>query len=357
MIPDWKMIPVGAEPLSMIEQWPLAEAGLSARIVNACSADGIERLGELRQASPSRLLKLPHFGRKSLEHCHRFQESCHELAAGSLQIRSLREWMETFISPDGYEVISSRYGFFRADLGAGRKFFTLQDIANRTGRSRERIRQVEESSIAMLAKKLPRSGLRAAALALSTWLETQDDSADWAAFQTLSGWKEWDGASPAALAFYLGELFPTILTIREDYASRIPPDKLQNYRAAALSRIKTLNQPVSLTELIESIRKEFPETSKACLEKLLQLELQHASDLICTVNGQCCGPRSLCLAHLLRNQLRGLEQPVHFRELARLVNQQLTPAQAAGAGTVLRCLTHRDFRRRDFGLYSMSSAG
>lgn len=347
------MIEIPAQALSTVEKWPLSESGLSTRIVNACQAEKIRTVGDLRKTSPATLLRLPHFGIKSMESCRVFHSQCDRLSAGTLRIQSLREWMQYFISCDGYEVISSRYGFFRTDSGVGRKFFTLQDIANRTGRSRERIRQVEETSIRALAHELPQAGLMAAAHKVSSWLTTREGSAAWRDIDAETGWKEWDGASPASVAYYLGELFPDILTLRKGYASQLSSKTVKGACETASTLLQSLSLPISLPDLARRIQQSMPDLSRKHLHNFLQLELQHATEFICTVDGCYCGPRILCLTELCKDHLERHTTAVHFREVARQVNLRLAPEQSVGAGTVLQCLGQAGFRRRGSGLYTI----
>ena len=196
------MLTLPSIPLSQSNKWLLETSGLSARIVNATTDAGFRTVADLRKASGKDLLALNHFGERSLNQCTDFLQRCEDLSAGALTVASISTWIEYFTGPDTYEVLSRRYGFFRADPGASRNFYTLQDIANRTGRSRERIRQVEEMSFTELRKELPRAGLLAGCQVFIKWLKTQHGSATWESFHHLHGLEEFDGASPASLAFF-----------------------------------------------------------------------------------------------------------------------------------------------------------
>ncbi|MCX6996100.1 MAG: hypothetical protein NTV49_03210 [Kiritimatiellaeota bacterium] len=111
-----------------LDDWPLAEAGLSFRATRAIRASGLRTVGQLRDCPDAKLLELWSFGRKTLVEVHAFFGFCERLEQGQQTFRSLREVFELFLPANQREILYARFQMEAAASHPPRRRATLQHI-------------------------------------------------------------------------------------------------------------------------------------------------------------------------------------------------------------------------------------
>ena len=93
-----------------IDDWPVAETGLSARVVHCLDQAGVKTISQLRDWSDKQLLKLTNFGSTSLDNVRWFFGWTRRLEAGNGQIANFRALLREFLNQQEVFVLEQRYG-------------------------------------------------------------------------------------------------------------------------------------------------------------------------------------------------------------------------------------------------------
>src|SRR5271170_3646470 len=82
----------------MIDNWPVAGSGLSARVVHCLEEAGVKNIGQLRDWGDQQLLNLTNFGATSLDNVHWFFHWARRLEAGNGQVANFRALLREFLN-------------------------------------------------------------------------------------------------------------------------------------------------------------------------------------------------------------------------------------------------------------------
>ena len=148
------MLQVKPVSRDVIDSWPVTGSGLPVRVVNSVAPANVERIGKLRGWSDHDLLALRSLGRISLTNIRSFFKLCGQIEQGKQTFQNIREVFDIFLDNAELKVLTARYGFERQDLAASRSWATLQEIGNAEHKTRERIRQIQETATDQLSSLL-----------------------------------------------------------------------------------------------------------------------------------------------------------------------------------------------------------
>ena len=137
-----------------IDAWPVDESGLPVRVVNSVLTAGVTTVGQLRAQSDQDLLALRSLGRISLGHIRSFFKLCGQIEQGKQSFNSIRELLPLFLDAPEMKVVTARYGFELEEPTASRNCATLQEIGDAEHKTRERVRQVQETAMQKLRSRL-----------------------------------------------------------------------------------------------------------------------------------------------------------------------------------------------------------
>lgn len=337
-----------------IDAWPIEEAGLPVRVVNAVRTVPVRSVGELRQLPDSHLLKLRSLGRISLGHVHSFFRTCGQIEQGRQRFGTIQEIFALCLDDAERAVLTARYGLDHDPEKPLRRRTTLQHIADAKQITRERVRQVQDAGLRNLQSRLARACLQPFYDFLCAQLDRKSGLAGGADILPLRSEPALGGLNPQGLLRLLSEVEPERLVSHHGYFSTLPLDFLQ----ALESRLKTLlsqaGRPLTLEELMT---RAGPESLAPFKQPAAALEclLNHDPDVAATTDRRFFlygdGARAFVLEILAR-----MERPAHYRKITTTFNEALKPEKRKGAGFMLELLigTPR-CTRVDRGIYDLKA--
>lgn len=340
-------------PASEMNSWKINDCDLPQRVIRVMAENSIHSVADLSRLSQDELLQFETLGQSSVKAIEAFQGRLKALKEGGLKTSDLTDWLTSCLKEEYLEVLTLRYGLYRSDHDAKRGYFSLQEIANRSGRTRERIRQVENQATKALRSQIAWTGLSLFAGLAVEFLREQNSSCCWVDFSTLPK-PAWIGSfSTAPALLLLAKLFPDILHAERHYISLIP----NALRAQIIEKTKqclanqpTAQNPEQLTEqLTESFRTETRPRQETT--QLIAVALRHDPAVLPFRDGTLQDLKQ-GLPQRCREILNSTGQhALHFREITALLNEQLLPSRQIGAGIVLKSLDASNAERVLHGLY------
>ncbi len=320
----------------MIDNWPIAKSGLSARVVHCLEEAGVKSIGQLRGWNDQQLLNLTNFGATSLENVRWFFNWTRRLEAGNGQVANFRALLREFLNTQEVFVIEQRYGLTDPLFRPQMKRRTLQEIARMRIRvTRERVRQIEESAIAALRSNLARTVAEsqevywANQILSGSCVVTSAELSGWAYDPALGGYQPWGSL------LLTSETLERI-TFRHDYFSVLPVPVLNLVEKQILQLLHASREPVPFEKILASISDELSFLNGQ-RPRLVTVLLDHHPEISGTVERRYFLPMvgaPLVIADILRRR----QEPVHFHELTRLYNERMQPHSRKGTGYILRVL-------------------
>lgn len=346
------MLTAPAVPEVEINGWPIPESGLPARVVHSTQVAGIATIGELRGWQDSDLLNLHALGKKSLVEIHDFFGMCERLAEGRLAFAHLIELLRTFLDDDEFTVLSSRYGFdLAAPLPSGSSM-TLQEIGNRTHRTRERVRQIEESAMQRLESRLCRCALAPWHDYFAGMLDTADGCMACGDLFEHTRRSLFDYSNPCALLFLLCGLNGSRITYRNGFFSLWTAKELDRLPLEIFEWLRRHGGQGQLAEACGHLQKKRPGLREA-VRKHAQLLSEHCPDIAVAADGRIFSYDD-GMNRFLADVLKRFKGPANYRVIAREANEMLRPASRRGAGFWLKALrAHPEISMRESGRYEL----
>ncbi|NCC49785.1 MAG: hypothetical protein EOM20_01085 [Spartobacteria bacterium] len=337
----------------VIDAWPLKEAGLPVRVLNSVQPTGLQTVGELRAWSTAKLLKLRSLGRISIRRIQSFFEVADRIESGGQYIRHLREVFDLFLDHDEISVLLFRYGLDVEGTEASRKCMTLQDIGNRTNRTRERVRQIEET-----AKEKMRSRLAALCLQpfydlFSQRIESLGKGVSCTEMQGRGATPALDNYNLCAVLLLLCDLHPELLTYYNGIFSTLSEKELKEIERLALARLESHKTFVPLEKIYDEVSSKINFVQGEALRKLLMILLDRNSHVAATTDNRYF-PCASAPADFVRTIMETMPIPAHFREITLQCNQLLKSQSHMGSGFILKTLnSHPGFERANRGTYTI----
>ncbi|HUI06519.1 MAG TPA: DNA-directed RNA polymerase subunit alpha C-terminal domain-containing protein [Verrucomicrobiae bacterium] len=327
-----------------IDDWPVPESGLSARVVHCLGQADVKTIGHLRDWNDKQLLKLTNFGSTSLDNIRWFFGWTRRLEAGNGHIASFRALLREFLNQQEVFVLEQRYGLTDPLFRPHMKRRTLQEIAEMHIRvTRERVRQIEESGIAALRSRLARAVGESQEIYWANRVLSRgcvvasSEVSEWAGDPMLGGYQPWGAL------LLLSETLERI-TFRYDYFSVLPDHVLNQVEKQILQLLHNAKEPVPFEKILASVSDELSFLNGQ-RPRLVTVLLDHHPEISGTVDRLYFLPM-LGAPQVIVDILRGRREPVHFHELTRLYNERMLPHSRKGTGYILRVLNLMPEARR-----------
>lgn len=335
-----------------LDTWPIQESGLSTRVLNGARAAQVTTLGDLRAMSDAEIIAIRTLGRVSLRTIHRYFELCDRIERGQQVFLTIREIFDLFLDQDEINVLARRYGLLRLDRSASRNFMTLQEIANETQRTRERIRQVTQQAQAGLTNRMARHCFKPFLLYVTRFMESKGKAITCEECGDLEEQSWLAGYNPCALMLLLHDLNPGSFTALPGVMTTIPHDEAQRAITAAEDWLDGREDLVPLADLHQALAAQGALQSSQFPPGALGKMLDQSGHVGATVDGRYFSFKTGTAPLLLEILLSG-EQPAHYRTLGMIYNQHVKPTGRKGHGTLLKHITRSPlFRKTDRGLYA-----
>jgi hypothetical protein len=320
-----------------IDQWPVSEAGLSARVVHCLQREKVRTVGQLRGWNDRNLLALEHFGTTSCQNVRWFFKWTQKIEDGKSRAADFRAFLREFLNRQEVHVLEQRYGLTDPLFRPHMKRRTLAEIARemRGGVTRERVRQVEESALRTLRAKLPgavgeaQEVYWANRIQSSSCVITAAELADWVEDPMLVGYQPW------GVLLLLSETFSRI-TFRYDYFTTLSPQVLNQVEKQILQQLHAEREPVPFERILAQVSDDL-DFLNGQRPRLVTAMLDHHPAISGTVERRYFLP-AMGAPVVLTGILQDRPQPVHFHELTRLYNQRMLPHSQKGSGYILRIL-------------------
>jgi hypothetical protein len=321
---------------TQIDNWPIAQSGLNARVVHCLDQAGVRTVGELRQWTDRQLLELRSLGTSSVRDVRRFFQLTEQLESGRGHAAHLRALLRSFLNRQEQFVLEQRYGLCDPHFRPNRTRCTLQQIAAKCDNiTRERVRQIEEVALAKLRSKLCHA---VAQPQFSHWISriqqrgcviTSEELVDCVGEPRLGGYYPWG-------ALLLMTELTERINFRYDYFSTLPLPVFNQVEKQILQLLGGAVEPVPFEKVLATVSDELSFLN-GLRPRLVTVLLDHHPEISGTVDRRyflsAAGAAGV-VADILRSQ----RQPLHFHELTRLYNQRMQPHSRRGTGFILHVL-------------------
>ena len=343
--------PVGRET---IDAWPVDGSGLPVRVVNSVQTAGVTTVGQLRAQSEQDLLALRSLGRISIGHIRSFFKLCGQIEQGKQSFNSIRELLPLFLDGPEMKVIAARYGLEleeRTNAGNG---MTLQEIGDAEHKTRERVRQIQETAMQKLRSRLATVCLGPFYTYFAGLLEARGTSVPCADIANLKNEAPAGGYNICGLLMLLSELHPGRLTSYNGFFSTLDEHIIRAVESQAVERLNRASKPVLLDEILESTTIPSP-AGQEQKEQLLSCILDHCTLIAATLDHRYFTYERGTQA-FLAEVMKDLERPAHYRKITDAFNDRLKSPSRKGAGFILEALNAAPLCTRvDRGIYDLKA--
>ncbi|HRZ12901.1 MAG TPA: sigma factor-like helix-turn-helix DNA-binding protein [Kiritimatiellia bacterium] len=337
-----------------LDAWPIAEAGLPVRVVNAVREVPVSTVGQLRQLPDPDLLKLRSLGRISLGHIHAFFRICGQIEQGRQRFGTVQEVFALCLDDAERNVLAGRYGLDRDPEKPSRRRMTLQQIADAGHITRERVRQIQDAGLRKLQSRIAQVCLQPFYDYACGQVEKRGGLAGGAELLGLRSEPAMGGLNPLGLMRLLSEVRSARLVHYNGFFSTFSLDFLQALESRLTAILSQAGQPLSLDELM---KRAGTETLASLREPAAAIEclLDHAPAVASTTDRRFFLYRNGAGPYVVE-VLGRLDRPAHYRKITSTFNESLKPAKRKGAGYVLELLiaTPR-CTRVDRGIYDLKA--
>ena len=348
------MLRVASIRRESMDGWLIDESGLPMRVVHSIRTAGIVTVGQLRAQSDQDLLALHRLGRISLGHIRSFFKLCSQIEQGKQSFKGIRELLLLFLDAPEMKVVTARYGFELEEPKASRNCLTLQKIAEAEHKTRERVRQVQETAVLKLRSRLAAVCLEPFYIFFSNLLEAQGSSTTCADVMTLG--KQWPAGdyNICGVLMLLSDLHPERIAFYNNFFSTLSEQTIRTMESQAVEILDRLAKPVSLDEILKAVMILSP-SNEDRKKQLLSCILEHCPLFAATLDHRYFTYESGTPAFLVE-VLKDLKRPVHYRVLTKAFNDRLKSMSRKGAGFILESLKKAPLCMRvDRGVYDLKA--
>ena len=304
------MLQVAPVSREIIDGWPVEGSGLSVRVVNSVRTAGVSTVGELRAQSDQDLLALRSLGRISLGHIRGFFKLCGQIEQGKQSFNGIRELLPLFLDGPELKVIVARYGL--EELSDEKGGATLQEIGDAEHKTRERVRQIQETAMQKLCSRTATICLEPFYAFFCALLETRGTSATCVDLRTLNREPAASGYNLCGVFRLLSELHPSQITYHNHFFSTLNEPTIQTMESQALDLLNRTAQLIPLDQLVEA-ESMSSLSDRQQKKQLLSCILDHCPQAAATLDQRYFSYESGTPA-FLAEIMNGLERPVHYRK-------------------------------------------
>ena len=336
-----------------VNDWLIRESGLPVRVVNRCAAAGISTVGELRSMGDARLRRVPGLNSGSIRHVRRFLDLCDRVAAGTALFESLSDILDFFLKPVERDVVTRRYGLALPTPPSAARAETLQSVADSTGVTRERARQVQRRATAALSSDLAQACLDPLYGAFEEFINGRfgvatDREITEVRIEPLGR------SNPSRVLLMLCNCSARI-RFMDGLFTTIPADKLDPVASRLLDTLRADALPHSLDSLVGVLDGYGLANTPDAARRIAGLVLEHAGDVSC-VAGERYFHTPTGAAGFVEDILRRLPAPAHFRIVQDEYNKAMRPGSRKGTGFILGVLSDETrFQRTATGTYELAT--
>ncbi len=177
---------------------------------------------------------------------------------------------------------------------------------------------------------------------------TGEELNDWREDPRLGGYQPW------GVLFLVSEVSAAI-DLHFDYFTTLAPRALARIEERAMDVLREANGLVPLAT-IKAALAEIVDDPRGHMHHVVKVVLSHHPD-ICGTHEGCYFLPSSGTPVVIRNIFEHVNQPLHFRDLARHYNERMLPASRKGAGYLLRALNLMpQVERVDRAVYQLAAS-
>ena len=349
------MLQVKPVTREVIDAWPVAESGLPIRVVNSVAPAHVQTIAQLRSMSDAELLALRSLGKISLGHVRSFLKLCNQIEQGKQAFLNVQEVFSIFLDDAELGVLSARYGFGRKDLGASRNCVTLQEIGNAEHKTRERVRQIQETAMRQLQSRLARICLQPFIDYFVSYLEGLGRVANCVDLAPLQNDSAFAGFNPCSVLLLLGDLRPDRITFYNGFFSILALPAIRQVEDRATGILRAAAGPVALDHIVTDLSPVPEAGNPEQARRIISCVMDHCPHAAATLDSRYF-LYSVGTAAFLAEVLQDLERPAHYRAITDAFNDRLKPLSRKGAGFVLEMLNaNPQCTRVDRGIYDLKA--
>ena len=252
-----------------IDAWAVDGSGLPVRVVNSVLTAGVTTIGQLRAQSDQDLLALRSLGRISLGHIRSFFKLCGQIEQGKQSFNSIREVLPLFLDGPEMKVVMARYGFELEELAQrSRNCATLQKIGDSEHKTRERVRQVQETATQKLRSRLATVCLEPFYVFFADLLEARGASATCEDIAPFRNEPPVGGYNICGVLVLLSDLHPERVTFYNSFFSTLSEQTIRTAESQAVDLLNRTAKAVLLDEILKStampsLADDYPEETVA----------------------------------------------------------------------------------------------
>jgi hypothetical protein len=332
-----------ASPMTLdaIRGWSLSDALLPARVVRCCTGAGLEQVGLLMVFSPAKLSSLAGLGRRSEAAVRDRLDQLERMTRGELRFSDLDQALGTLLNADEQNVLTMRYGLDRVSPGVSRTYFRLEEIGRASGRTRERIRQVESNALAALRTPFAAAVLAPFRERIEACLRERDGAAAPAELEQEAGLVPPARLHAASVALLFADLGHGPLRFHRGIFLLGDPCEADRELEAAARRLAEAGEPLPVERMARGSARR------------LRLLLEYREGVLVTRDGRAILRRSKAFDRFLEECIDTLPHPARYAAVADACNRLLKPPSHLKPMAVARALNrHPRIRRVSFGYYA-----
>lgn len=340
------MLKVKSIDAETINGWPVSDSGLPVRAVNVLAASGITTIGELRNICRTSLKELKGMGNESVREIDRFLETCSRIRAGKRTFDNLERLFTYFLAPAQYKTLELRYNL-RQDNPTGQ---TLDSIGRNIGTVRERVRQIEAKSIAILSTKLSQACLSGVYDMFEDFITNGHSAVPCETVSALGGSPLINGYSPRNLLHMLCAFNKRIIC-HNGLFTTVPAEKIICLEKEAIELLATATTPQPQPAMLAALSAIQVHPIPAINRHVINCILNRCHGIYTTLDDRYF-TSTACAASLLVEILHRHPAPLPFRAITHQYNQMMKPGSRKGSRCILDLLSDGTlFRKTSNGLY------
>lgn len=250
------MIRVQALERARIDEWPLDQAGLPVRLRPGCRRKGYRRIGDIRGLGDREFLALRGVGLHTVRAWREYLEAADRLERGEMEYRNLPEVFGRFVPSPGLDVLVRCYGLLRRDAKISRRFYTLQEIGDEKGVTRERIRQMEEVAMERLRSCLVQACLDPVYVQFGDFLRARSRVALPEDVSEMDASGVCGEYSPPSVMLLLGDLRKNTWWHHRGYLTSLRPRQALSLEEQLVRHLREIGRPAGIGEMASRMNRE-----------------------------------------------------------------------------------------------------
>lgn len=340
-----KVKPIDEETM---DQWPVDESGLPARVVNACTKAPISTVGELRRYDRRELGTLKGMGAESISAIGHYFKTCQAIQAGTCRFRDLRALFDSLLSTVQYDILVQRYGLHVDKAGPD----TLEQAGEKHKITRERARQIEEKAKEILKSRLAQACFDSIYDIFDSIIEKEHGAAPAEVIERLAPVEALAGYSPCSLLRLFCDC-SSRFSVHHEFFSTLPLSTLVDIETRTREVLVSSAAPRHITDIIKALSGTPGHPDPEINRYLIMCTLRHDPDIFTTIDDRHFSGKPGTL-NIIAEIMKRLPTPVQFKLVMREFNQLVLPGRRKGHGFILDLLSEESvFHRTSSGYYEL----